>query len=266
MWNLEGVFERIGIRKEGRRGLALGGGGARGFAHIGVLRAFELFDMKPDLLSGVSAGSIAAVLYAAGLTPKEMLESFIDFIKFSDYTEWAMPKQGFFKLDKFGKMLSEWLPVKNLEDLKIPTVVCATDLAAGKSVGWSTGEIVPRVLASCSIPIVFKPIVINGVHYVDGGVIRNLPAWAIRKYSKVLFGSNCSPLNHTYKYKSSMLDIALRTYQLMLKANTIQDLSLCDHVIQMSEIAEYKTFDISHMRKLAVYGYDAASRVLEKIK
>lgn len=265
MLRLDGLLQTIGIHRSQRRGLALSGGGAKGFAHIGVLLAFERFGMKPDVISGVSAGSIAAALYGAGLTPKEMLECFLEFGRFSDFTEWAVPKSGFFKLDKFGKILEQWLPVVTLEEMKIPTVICATDFDHGKSVGWASGEIVPRVLASCSIPIVFKPIRINGINYVDGGVLRNLPAWAIRRHCSTLFGSNCSPLNRHYRFKSSIIDIAIRSYQLTTKANTLQDLNLCDYVIQTPKTAETKVFDISQMRKVALYGYEEASKVLEKL-
>ncbi len=265
MLRLDGLLQTIGIHRSQRRGLALSGGGAKGFAHIGVLLAFERFGMKPDVISGVSAGSIAAALYGAGLTPKEMLECFLEFGRFSDFTEWAVPKSGFFKLDKFGKILEQWLPFATLEEIKIPTVICATDFDHGKSVGWASGEIVPRVLASCSIPIVFKPIRINGINYVDGGVLRNLPAWAIRRHCSTLFGSNCSPLNRHYRFKSSIIDIAIRSYQLTTKANTLQDLNLCDYVIQTPKTAETKVFDISQMRKVALYGYEEASKVLEKL-
>ncbi len=264
MKRLEEFLHTLGLHRPGRIGIALSGGGAKGFAHIGVFEAFERFEIRPDILAGVSAGSIAAVLYAAGLSPRDMLNCFKAFGKFTDFTEWSVPKSGFLKLDKFGRILRDWLPVTMLEELKIPTVVCATDFDHGKSVGWSSGEIVPRVIASCSIPIVFKPVIIKGTHYVDGGVLRNLPAWAIRKYCDTLFGCNCNPLQRQYKYKASLLDIATRTYRLTSKANTLQDLHLCDYIIETTQTAEMKTFDISQMRKISLIGYDAASTVLEK--
>lgn len=129
----------------------------------------EEFGIRPDIMSGVSAGSIAAVLYGAGLSPLDIRECFMEFNKFGDYTEWAVPKDGIFKLTKFGKLLDSWLPVKYLEEMKIPTIVCATNLTRGTQVGWRKGEIVPRVLASCSMPVIFKPVRINGEYYVDGG-------------------------------------------------------------------------------------------------
>lgn len=264
-WKIDGILDKIGISNTtGSIGIALSGGGAKGFSHIGAMMAFEKFGIKPNILSGVSAGSIAAVLYAAGLTPSEIMECFQVNDKFANFTELTIPRQSIFKLDRFAKLLDEWLPVKNLEDLKIPTVICATDIDAGKSIGWSKGEIVPRVLASCSIPIIFSPININGVNYVDGGVLRNLPAWAIRKHCKTLFGLNCAPLNRRYVFKPSILDIAYRTYNLMTKANTLQDLNLCDYVIRTSGTAQFGTFDLHALKKAVKIGYDATCKVIEE--
>lgn len=260
---INNILERIGFTRDSSIGLALSGGGAKGFSHIGVLMAFERCGIKPNVLAGVSAGSIAATLYAAGLKPSEIVKCFTDASKFGDYTEWAIPKEGFLKLDRFARLLDEWLPVKRLEELKIPTVVCATDLDHGKSVGWSKGEIVPRVIASCSVPVVFNPKKIDGVQYVDGGVLRNLPAWAIRPYCKTLYGCNCSPLRKSESTKS-LIDIAYRTYHLMNKSNVPQDIKLCDHVIQIYDVSHVSIFDLSALQKGVTAGYEAAMKVLEK--
>lgn len=260
---IDNLLQRFGRRKDPTVGLALSGGGAKGFSHIGVLMAFDRSGIKPDILSGVSAGSIASVLYAAGLKPAEIIKCFTDASKFADFTEWAIPKEGFLKLDRFGRLLQEWLPVKKLEELQIPTIVCATDLDHGKSVGWSKGEIVPRVIASCSVPIVFRPKKINGVQYVDGGVLRNLPAWAIRPYCTTLYGCNCSPLRQSEKTKT-IIDIAYRSYHLMNKSNVPQDLKLCDHVIQVYDVSHVSIFDLSALQKGVMAGYDAAMKVLEE--
>lgn len=252
-------------RLKRRIGFALGGGGARGFSHIGMLMAMEEFGIRPDIMSGVSAGAIAAVLYASGLTPADMKECFLEAKSFGDYTGWTIPKEGIFKLDKFGKLLESWLPVKNLEELKIPTVICATNLTRGTQVGWSKGEIVPRVLASCSIPVIFHPIKIHGEYYVDGGVLHNLPAWAIRDKCQILFGSNCSPLDRRYTYKDSIIAIAARSFQLSMKANVLHDMSLCDYMIMPGELSETKTFDLASLNQNISLGYEAASHLLHTI-
>lgn len=264
-WKIEGLLERIGLNsKTPRVGIAFSGGGAKGFTHIGAMMAFDAFGVKADIVSGVSAGSVAAVLYAAGLTPTDIISCFKEYGSFGDFTQLTLPKTGLFKIDKFGKLLESWLPVKNLEELNIPTVVCATDIDAGKSVGWSKGEIVPRVMASCSIPIIFQPVEINGVNYVDGGVLRNLPAWAIRKYCNTLYGLNCAPLDRRYRYKPSLMDITLRTYSLMSKANTLQDLNMCDFVVRTPGSLQVGTFEISALEKAVIAGYEATSKVLEQ--
>lgn len=243
--------------------MAFSGGGAKGLSHIGVIMAMNKFGIRPNIISGVSAGSIASVLYAAGLSPLDIRQCFADSNKFADFREWTVPKDGIFKLNKFAKMLESWLPVSRLEDLDIPTVICATNLDRGTQVGWSKGEIVPRVVASCSIPIVFSPILINGAHYVDGGVLHNLPAWAIRKYCDVLYGSNCSPLNRQYKYKDSLIDIALRSYHLTTKSNLAQDIRLCDYVIIPGGLANHGLFDLSTLDQAIKIGYEEACRVFE---
>lgn len=264
-WKIEGILERLGIRREHSVGMALSGGGAKGFSHIGVLKAFEQFGMKPDVMSGVSAGSIAAALYGSGLTTDDMIECFAEATSFDDFTEWALPKQGFMRLDRFGKLLDSWLPVKYLEEMKIPTVICATDFDNAKSVGWGKGEIVPRVVASCSIPIIFNPVKIGGINYVDGGVLRNLPAWAIRDYCTTLFGINCSPMKRSSQGKKSLIDIAYRSFHLMMKSNMPQDIRLCDHVIEIQQTGQIRTFDLKGLRKGVTIGYDVACRTLEKI-
>lgn len=262
---IEELLDKIGLRSKPRLGMAFAGGGAKGFSHIGVLQAFEQFDMKPQIVSGVSAGSIAGALYACGLTPTEMIECFAESNSFGDFSQWSLPKEGFFKLNRFARLLESWLPVKNLEDTKIPLVICATNLEKGTSVGWCKGEIVPRVIASCSIPIIFNPVKINGYHYVDGGVLRNLPAWAIRDFCKILVGSNCSPLDRSYSYKQNILDVAMRTYTLMSKSNVLQDINLCDYVVSPKNIWNTKTFDLTSLRKNVRYGYDAACFVIEEM-
>lgn len=264
-WMIEGLLERLGIRKGPSVGIAFSGGGAKGFAHLGVMKAFEHFDIKPDVMSGVSAGSIVVALYGAGLSIDDIIRCFSEASGLNEFTEWSIPRRGFMKLDRFAKLLDSWLPVKNLEECKIPSVICATDFDNAKSVGWSKGEIVPRVLASCSIPIVFPPVKINGVNYVDGGVLRNLPAWAIRDYCTTLYGCNCSPLQRTFKKKGTLLDIAYRSFHLMMKSNTVQDVRLCDHVIEIDSLRSVGVFDLTSLEKGVRTGYDAACRELEKI-
>lgn len=246
-------------------GLALSGGGAKGFAHIGVLMALEKNNLRPRVMAGVSAGSIVAVLYGAGLSPRDIVDCFASYSGWSDFTRLAMPRASLFSLDKFARIFESWLPVKRLEELHTPTYVCAADIEKGTSRAWTAGEITPRVMASCSVPIIFPPIRIEGNTYVDGGVLRNLPAWAIRSRCRTLLGSNCSPLDTSYTYRPTLLATAMRSYSLMSKANTLQDLLLCDSVVRHAGLTHVATFDMSDMRRTVLRGYDAACPVIESM-
>ena len=248
-------------RKPYKIGVALSGGGARGFAHAGALQALEDMGIKPNLLAGVSAGSVVCVLYSAGKTPMEIVKAFSE-AKFSDFARLGVPKDGFFKLDGFKKFLIEQLgEYKNIENLPIPTVIGATNIDTCSAELFEDGEITERVLASCAIPLIFKPQRINGNHYVDGGVLHNLPAWAIRSRCKYLIGINCSPVIPS-RYKASLVNIAYRSYNMMSRQNTKSDLELCDLAIEILNIADYKVFNLREIKKVYRAGYEATMEAL----
>ena len=201
----------------------------------------------------ILAGAVIAVLYADGYSPDEILDLFSG-LSFNDLAEITLPRSCFFKIDRFKHFLQKSLRAVNIEDLSIPVVVTATDLDHGKYVAWRSGEIAERVTASCSIPIIFPPVLIDGTHYVDGGVLRNLPVYPIRPECDVVIGINVSPLVNK-QYKQSILDIAVRSYSFMSKSNVIEDMKLCDLFIPMKEAARYAVFDIHALRDIANVGY-----------
>ncbi len=243
-------------------GVALSGGGARGFAHVGALMAIEEAGLRPDAIAGVSAGSVIAVLYAAGVKPIDMADIFGG-QSFRNLAELSWGKGGLFKIDKFIKLVKDAIGDKqNIEDLDIPTFIIASDLDNARPHIFNSGEIMPRMLASCSIPIIFPPVEIDGVHYVDGGVLRNMPAWALRDKCRTLIGINVSPLRKKDKY-SSIIEVAYRTYNLMAKANQAQDMEMCDLSVQTPEIADYAVFDLSQIKELVVSGYMHTRKALK---
>ena len=160
--------------KKYRTGLVLSGGGARGFAHLGVIQALNEAGIFPDVISGTSAGAIVGVLYADGYTPKEIL-MLMNWASRFDYMRPAMPREGLLQINGITKILKTSLRAKTFEDLKIPLFVAATDLNNGKAVYFSKGDIFDPVMASASIPVLFQPVKINDISYVDGGVLDNLP-------------------------------------------------------------------------------------------
>lgn len=241
-------------RKPYRVGVVLSGGGARGFAHAGALLALEEVGIKPDIIAGVSAGSVVSAMYASGMRPQTIVEIFAE-ASFSDFAELGVPRDGFFSLDSFKKFISKNIPYKRIEDLPLPTGICATDLENNKPVAFFEGPLAECVTASCSIPIIFKPVKIDGVTYVDGGVLANLPAWALRDKCRYLIGINCSPVPSRGK-PSSMVDIAHRTYDLLVKYNSQPQMALCDLAVSLDVLAAYKVFNLKEIKRVFQLGYD----------
>lgn len=253
-------------KKPYRLGVALSGGGARGFAHVGALKAIEEAGLKPDIIAGVSAGSVVSVLYAAGVKPDEMLTMFSE-TKFKDFCEFSTRSGGLFKITRFKKFILKQIGShRNLEDLDIPTYLGVTDFDHGCPAEFHTGEIGDRMMASCSIPIVFYPVNIDGTKYVDGGVLRNLPAWTIRDKCQRLIGINCSPLitaKDKPEHSMSVFNVAMRTYNLMAKANQAEDMAMCDLAITTPDIAHYKVFNLKEINKVYISGYAATKKALK---
>lgn len=242
-------------------GVALSGGGARGFAHVGALQAMEDMGLRPDILAGVSAGSIVATLYATGLKPEEILECF-SAVSFTDFAWLGVASGGLFKMDGFKKFMLQHLKHSRLEDLPIPTVIGATDLDRCVPVKFETGDIAERVMASCCMPIIFKPIKIDGVSYVDGGVLHNLPAWAIKDKCKYLIGINCSPMSISRGRNHTLIDVAMRAYTMMAKSNAIADMDICDLAVSVDSVARYKVFDLREIKRVYSNGYHAMMEAL----
>ncbi len=242
-------------------GLALSGGGVRGFAHIGALRALEDVGIKPDIIAGVSAGSIVASFYAAGMSADEIFNLFGS-IDMSKFLQVDITKSGFLKLDKFKRFLETNLPIKNIEELLIPTIIAATDIEQQHEMPFTSGNIAERVVASCSIPLVFRPVKIDGSYCVDGGVLHNLPSFYLRPVCNTVIGVNVSPLK-LGPIKLNVRSLAYRTYKLMTMRNVVADKQLCDLLVDIISIQGHSTFDTSAANKIAQKGYFETMKILK---
>lgn len=243
-------------------GIALSGGGAKGLAHLGVIQALKEAGISPDLISGTSAGALAGVLIADGHEPREIVTFFQEkaFTKFAQIT---VPKSGLFKSTRFYSFLEEHLRAKTFEELKIPLNVVATDIERGKSHTFVSGDLIPAVIASCSFPIIFTPVVINDRHYVDGGLFKNFPVSIIRKKCEKIIGVNVSPLNLA-EYKDSIKYILERSYHYLSVSNTLLDRTLCDHLLELNNLSKYPMFDLDHCQEIFDKGYEFTTKYLEE--
>jgi len=157
--------------------------------------------------------------------------------------------------------LSKKLRAKTFEDLKIPLRIVATDLDKGRSVTFTSGKLIEPVIASCSVPVLFIPKVIDGVHYVDGGVLKNFPVSTIRDECDKVIGINASPMVAD-DYKPSIMNVAARSYHFMFKANILHDKELCDLLIEPVDMGNYETFDVDKGREIFELGYRSTKQLL----
>jgi len=162
-----------------RIGLALGGGFARGLAHIGVLKVLEEEGIPVDFIAGTSVGSVIGAAYASGISAKE-LEEIAGLVRFKHFSRWTFSRFGLFSNDKMSAFLGKMLRCKTFEELRIPLAVTATDIMTGAPAVFTSGNLVDPVRASCAYPGMFLPVNINGQLLVDGLLAHAVPAAPLR--------------------------------------------------------------------------------------
>jgi NTE family protein len=250
--------------KQALTGLVLSGGGARGYAHLGAIKALNEEGIFPEIISGTSAGAIAGVLYADGYKPEEILKilsknSRLDFMSFS------LPKAGLMNMTGMIDLLRQTLRAKTFEELTIPLFVAATDINNGIIRYFSKGELISPVVASASIPVVFRPVVIDSISYVDGGVIDNLPVAPIEKRCGIIIGSY---VNHSgiAPNLTSLLAIAERSFHLSVSKDIAAKKRKFDLYIAPDKLKNYNAFDQGKARDIFETGYDAAKRAIEEYR
>jgi NTE family protein len=165
--------------KKSKLGLVLAGGGARGIAHIGLLKVLERERIRPAFIAGTSMGAIIGAAYATGMDVNILEKAAIDVTRPHNMIRMVhltQPSRGLIDSDKLRAFLAGLIPeYLEFDQLKIPLAVCATDLITGKAIGLREGKILPAIMASCALPGVFKPVHIGPYRLVDGGVVNNLP-------------------------------------------------------------------------------------------
>jgi NTE family protein len=161
-------------------GLALGGGFARGLAHIGVLKVLEQERIPVNFIAGTSVGALIGAVYASGVSPKEM-EEIAALIRFRDFARWTVSRLGFASNDRMTGMLQRCLKVKTFEELRVPLAVIATDFVSGEPVIFRSGEVIGPVRASCAYPGIFLPVALNGRTLVDGMLAYSVPTTPLRE-------------------------------------------------------------------------------------
>ena len=226
-------------RKVPKLGLALGGGAARGFAHIGVIQVLEENGIKPDMVVGTSAGSVVAAFYASGKTGAQ-LQWLADSMDESQLTDWTVPfmSRGMLRGEALGRYINTQLNGAKIEDLKIPLGIVATDLQTGDGILFRRGDIATAVRASSAVPSVFEPVRIGNKDYVDGGLVSPVPVRYVRQMgADIVIAVDISSRPEDAK-TTDMLKVLLQTFSIMGKSISQLEMAQAEVVVRpaMSDV------------------------------
>jgi NTE family protein len=251
-----------------RIALVLGGGAARGFAHVGVIRALEQEKIPIDLIVGTSVGSLIGAIYAYDMNSFELEWTAFTLEKDSifDYgLMTAFTSMGVAKGDKLEEFVKSKIPVANIENLKIPFAAVATDLNRGTRVVLDKGSVARAVRASSAIPGVFQPVEHQGKLLVDGGVIDNIPVSVAREKGAdiviaVDIGENMINFNIT-----NLLEVMLQSITIMGEVNA-RDRKKDADVLISPKIGDVGMLDFSQKKRSMMAGIEATQKVMPDIK
>ncbi len=211
--------------------LALGGGAARGFAHIGVIKALETNGIVPDLVVGTSAGAVVGALYAAGHGPFELQKLAIQLDE-AAVTDWSLFERGVIKGEALERFINTQLGNRPLEGLRRRFAVVATDLQSGEPIVFQRGNAGTAVRASAAIPGVFPPVAISGREYVDGGLVAPIPARAARSLGADVVVAVDISARPSGRKNQGPVDLLLDTIAIMGGALGKSELAAADVVIR----------------------------------
>lgn len=226
-------------------GLALGGGAARGFAHVGVIAVLEEAGFKPQLIVGTSAGSLVAALYASGKTPAQLQQTALNMEEVA-ITDWMLPifGRGMFRGDALARYVNELVAGRTIENMAIPLGIVATDLNSGEAVLFQRGDTGMAVRASSAVPAVFVPVKIGAREYVDGGLVSPVPVRFARQMgADVVIAVDISSPPEANP-AGDTLQILLQTFAIMGKSINSYELKDADVVVRPS-LAGLKSADFS---------------------
>lgn len=234
-------------------GLVLSGGGARGFAHLGVIKALQEQGIIIDRLAGTSAGAIAGAFTATGFKPDETIKM-IESSSFLRHMRPAWTRMGLLRMDTMVDLYKRYLPADSFEALHIPLHIAAVNLTDGELTIFDKGELIRPVLASCCLPGIFEPLLINKKQYIDGGALNNLPVEPVVDKVDFVIGSHCNPFP-AHKPIRNARGVLERSLVLSVQSKTRERAARCDFFIEPPELVNYAVTDASRAREIFQVGY-----------
>jgi NTE family protein len=244
--------------------LALGGGAAKGFAHIGVIKALEAQGIVPDIVIGTSAGSLVGALYASGKNGFELQEMAIPFDKWQ-FIDWGMPNRGLMKGDALTKFVNSAVGGRAIEKFTKKYGAVATDLQSGEPIVFRSGDAGIAVLASSSVPLAFQPVTIRGRQYVDGGLTSPVPVrLAYEMGASFVIGVDISDKPASGNINSTM-DVALQTLAIMGQMIRRYEQPVADVMIR-PDISRLGSVDFDNRHQAILEGERAAGMQMPGLK
>jgi NTE family protein len=252
------------FRRKKTTGIAFGGGATRGLAHIGVIKVFEEHNIKFDLVAGNSAGSIIGALYAAGFTSSQMY-NIAKKISPTDILGLNFQRKGLFKSNKLEELLREHLNDKTFADLERPYRCVAVNLRNGELVELYEGSVVTAVRASCSVPGVFSPTVIDDLLLVDGGILNSVPADVVQSMGATFtVAVNLNSDRGQFSEPKTGFDVVYSSLKIAWNENTVQRLKNVNVAIA-PDLKDFTYYDLKHIDKMIEIGEKAARDKISEI-
>ena len=247
-------------------GLALGGGAARGFAHIGVIQVLEEAGLRPDFVAGTSAGSVVAALYASGKTGAQ-LQQIGESMEEAAITDWTLPvfNSGILRGDALAKYVNQQVGGRAIENMTVPLGIVATDLYSGEMMVFQKGDTGKAVRASSAVPAIFQPVKISGRSYVDGGLVSPVPVRAARSMGAqvVLAIDITSPPDSSGS--DNTITVLLQTASIMGKSINAFELKEADVVVR-PDLRAVSSADFSSRKKAIEAGRRAMLELLPQLR
>ena len=239
--------------------LVLSGGGARGAIHAGILQAFDDYKIEINAISGTSAGAIIGTLYCAGVKPVVIQEIMIT-KSYKDIFHLSLRKKGFMDMTKLYIILEQFIDDNSFEKLRIPMHICASNVDVGGFRIFNSGTLFDKVAASASVPIVFEPVMIEGQHYIDGGLFNNLPVDPFIGGGNLIIGSHVN--NYTFNDDMNVLALTNRIVSLVIKENVKRSGAKCDYLLNPFVEGNDSIFNLKNSEMLFDVGYEAAEELI----
>ena len=244
-------------------GLVLSGGGMRGAAHIGVIRALEEYQIYPTHIAGSSAGAIVGSLYAYGYNWEEIL-TFFNEVQLLSIIKYAISKPGFIDAEKFYDEFKVYLKEDDFSFLKKKLFVTATNILNGKLKIFQKGELIKPVLASAAFPGLFAPVKIKNSYYIDGGALNNFPLEPIQQKCGRHIGVYVDGFDAlTINDLKHSLQVVERVFRVKSVLENQPKFKKCDIMIAPSELNKFGTFDKNNVDEIVEIGYQAAKNALD---